>query len=87
MTQSTYDDNIELAKSMAAVGLSYSIWEIIACFVLSKSLNSMWILVNTSQFLAFISMWAIQLPSLSRFLLNELKRIYLGEFLDDLEIS
>ena len=87
MTTQSYAELVELVKAYSAAGLSYCILELIVCFSLNKSLTSMWILVNTSQFLAFISMWLIQLPTYTRLMLNEFRRIYLGEFIDDLEFG
>ena len=40
-----------------------------------------------SQLFVYIAVWNIRYPSITRFLLYELRKISLGEFLDDLELS
>ena len=47
----------------------------------------MWILILTLQFFVYIAAWNIRFPPITRFLLHELRKISLGEFLDDLEIG
>ena len=56
-------------------------------FIVSKSINKMWILINALQFLVYISIWMITLPNELRISLNTVKSIVLGEFIDDLEIG
>ena len=55
--------------------------------VFSKAINSMWILINTNQFLAYQSMWQFNYSSFCRFILEEIKRISLGEYVDKAEIG
>ena len=64
-----------------------SILELVICLSISKSLNSMWPLINTIQFVVFIAMWKIKYPNNLRFIMHELKRISMGEFLDGLPIG
>ena len=47
----------------------------------------MWILILTLQFFVYIATWNIRYPSTSRFLFHELRKISLGEFLDDIDIA
>ena len=47
----------------------------------------MWTLILTLQFFVYIASWNIRFPPITRFLLHELRKISLGEFLDDLEIG
>lgn len=69
------------------MGVAASIWEIVILFSLNKALFSMWILIHVLQFYVYMSMWMSQYPAETRFLLMELRKIALGEFMDDLEIS
>ena len=47
----------------------------------------MWILINTVQFIVYMSLWQINFPQLLRIFFIELKRIVLAEFFDDLPIG
>ena len=47
----------------------------------------MWILFNTVQFLVFIGMWQINYSRSIQVLLFEIKRIFLGEYIEDLEVG
>ena len=47
----------------------------------------MWILILTLQFFVYIASWQIRYPGTVNFLLYELKRIALGEFMDDLSLG
>ena len=76
-----------MAATAAAVGLASSVVEIALCFVLGKALEAMWTLIYAMQFLVFIGMWQIAFTNRLRFFFEELKRIALGEFLDDLGIE
>ena len=64
-----------------------SILELAICLSLSKSLNAVWPLINTFQFVVFIALWNIKYPKYLRRVLHEMKRIALGEYLDDLELG
>lgn len=44
-------------------------------------------LILTLQFLVYIATWQLRTPTRSRFILFELKRIALGEFMDDLDVG
>ena len=76
-----------MAKSAAKVGAVASVWEIVGCFFLGKAIHAMWGLVNTMQFLVFISKWQVPLSPRPRLTLNELRRVILGEFIDDLDLG
>lgn len=47
----------------------------------------MWVLILTLQYFVFIAVWNIRYPNITRFMLYELRKISLGEFFDDLELS
>ena len=71
----------------AGVGGALALWQIGLLFTLGKALKSMWILINALQFLVYISLWASTTPLFVRVTLNELKRVILGEFLDDISFG
>ena len=76
-----------MAATATRVGLFATAFEITLCFVLGKALDAMWTVVYAMQFLVYIGMWQINYTNRLRFFLEELKRIALGEFLDDLGIE
>ena len=47
----------------------------------------MWILINSAQFLVFVGLWQISQPAIVRIFFKELKRVVMGEFIDDLDIA
>ena len=47
----------------------------------------MWVLILTLQFFVFIAAWNIRYPHETRFMLYELRKICLGEFLKGLDLS
>ena len=47
----------------------------------------MWILFNTAQFLVYIGMWQINYSRPIQVLFFEIKRIFLGEYIEDLEVG
>ena len=47
----------------------------------------MWILILTLQFFVYMATWNIRYTRVMKFVLHELRKISLGEFLDDLEIG
>ena len=87
LSQSLFEYLVELDEAARAAGASLSIWEILAFTVMNKSLHSVWILVETLQFFAFLSMWQIVYEPVTKVVLEELKRIVLGEYMDDLDIG
>ena len=64
-----------------------TVFEIVMCFVLGKALEAMWALIYAMQFLVYVGMWQINYPKRLQFFFKELKRIALGEFVDDLGIE
>mmetsp|Transcript_28884 Transcript_28884/g.38508 ORF Transcript_28884/g.38508 Transcript_28884/m.38508 type:complete len:256 (+) Transcript_28884:67-834(+) len=52
-----------------------------------KVLFSMWVLILTLQFFVYMATWQIRYPGKLHFILYELKRIALGEFMDDLDVG
>ena len=73
----------EEAKKAAQVSIVISLLELAIIFLFKKVLFSMWILILTLQFFVYMATWQIRYPKLIRFILFELKKIALGEFLDD----
>ena len=76
-----------MAATASSVGKGFSFLEIIALFGLGKTINSMWILLNALQFLVYIYMWNVRVSPICKVILVELKRITMGEYLDDLQIG
>ena len=64
-----------------------TVFELTMCFILGKALEAMWTLIYAMQFLVYIGMWNINYPHHLKFFFAELKRIALGEFVDDLGIE
>ena len=75
------------AEQAAKAGTVITIIEVIICLVTGKALNSMWILINALQFTVFISMWLIDMPDRIRIILAKLRKIVMGEFIEDLQIG
>lgn len=76
-----------MAETGAAVGVTLSLGEIIACFASGKMLTFMWVLINAVQILVFLGIWQILYPDFIKVVLSELRRVSWGEYLDDLEIG
>ena len=87
MTKEDYETLLAMASNAAVIGVGLSIWQIIMCFVLGKAISSMWILINTVQFIVYMSLWQINYERVLRIFFRELKRIVLAEFFDDLAIG
>jgi hypothetical protein len=47
----------------------------------------MWILLGVIQFYVYIGVWRLELTKILQIILKEFKRVALGEFMDDLNIS
>ena len=47
----------------------------------------MWILILTLQFFVYMYTWQVRYPDTLQFILYELKRVALGEFMDDLDFG
>ena len=82
-----YEYVLELQKAALAAGASISIGEVIACTVMNKSLHSIWILVDSLQFFAFMSTWQIAYEPVTKTIITELRRVVLGEYTEDLELG
>ena len=52
-----------------------------------KVLFSMWMLILTLQFFVYMYTWQVRYPNTLQFILYELKRVALGEFMDDLDVG
>ena len=76
-----------MAQTAATVGLFATVFEIALCFILGKALEAMWTLIYAMQFLVYIGMWNINYPKKLQFFFYELKRVALGEFVDDLGLE
>ena len=87
MSTSDFEALVEAAEVAAKVGVALSFWQIVLFFSLGKALKSMWSLINACQFIIYISLWQIKLSDKVRLMLNQLRRIVFGEFLDDLDIA
>ena len=87
VSQSEFEEIEEMAATAAAVGMFATIFELAMCFVLGKALEAMWTLIYAMQFLVYIGMWQIAYPRRMQLFFEELKRIALGEFLDDLGLE
>lgn len=86
-TQSEFEEILEAAETAAQISVAVTIWEIIIIMAFKKVLFSMWILILTLQFFVYMATWQVRYPGTLHFLLYELKRIALGEFMDDLDIG
>jgi len=64
-----------------------TIWEIVIIMAFKKVLFSMWVLILTLQFFVYMATWQVRYPGKLHFILYELKRIALGEFMDDLPLG
>ena len=82
-----WEELAEAATIILAVGGSVAILQILLYLVFEKALNSSRHLIFALQFLDFIKKWQIKLPDRLKLYLNELKRISLGEYLDDVELN
>ena len=69
------------------VGTSLVLWQIAVCFIAGKALHKMWPLINILQFYVYIGMWQVTYTMHCSVVFRELRRVALGEFMDDLEIS
>ena len=47
----------------------------------------MWVLMNTCQFIVYISLWQLNMPAIAKLFFYELKRVAFGEFIDDLMVG
>ena len=64
-----------------------TIWELVIIFLFKKVLFSMWVLILILQFFVYIATWQVRYPSILTFILYELKRIALCEFMDDFDFG
>ena len=77
-----------MAASAAAVGVTLSVGEIIACFTFGRFLSLMWILINALQLLVFLgAIWQVRYTRFLTIVFRELKRVSWGEYFDDLEMG
>ena len=78
---------VKKASTAVQMGVAFSLWEIVLIILFKKVLFSMWILILTLQFFVYISLWQVRYPSTLHFIMYELKKIALGEFMDDIDLS
>ena len=64
-----------------------ALWQIVLFFALGKALKSMWPLLNTAQFIIYMSLWQVNYSDGLRVLFMTLRKIAFAEFMDDLAIS
>ena len=76
-----------MKQAAAVVGGTIMIWQIIMLFLLQKVIFSLWHLINILQFFVYIALWQINYPRLTSVILMELRKIALGEFLEELQIG
>ena len=69
------------------MGIVASLWELALIIGLKQAIFAVWILILILQFFVYISMWQIRLPKTASLLLFELRRIVLGEFMEDIELG
>ena len=77
----------ELKQTAVKVGGALAIWQIMVLLVANKLLKKVWLLINCLQFFVYIAIWQINYPKIIKLLVTELRRLALGEFMDDLEIG
>jgi len=78
---------VELAATVAGASLLVTFAEFCILLVFNKVLSSMWTLVLTLQFLLFIAIWNINYPETTLLVLFELRKVALGEFIDDVPLG
>ena len=74
----------ELADS---AGVALTFWQIILMLALGEHLAQMWTLILNLQILAYVGKWQISYPFKTKLLLQQIKRLVLGEVLDDSKIG
>ena len=87
MSEIDFELLVETAESAAKVGLAVTIWQLLMFFSLKKALTSMFSLINSLQFVVTMLLWQITLQATVRVVLHQLKKVVLGEFVDDLDIG
>ena len=86
-TVAEFEELTAKAGKAAQISIGITILEIVIILMFKKVLFSMWVLILTLQFFVYISLWQVRYPSILHFLLYELKRVALGEFMDDLDLG
>ena len=76
-----------MAESAQQLSIGLTILEVILILLFKKVLFSMWVLILTLQFFVYIYLWQVRFPSILHFFFYELRRMALGEFIDDLDIG
>lgn len=80
-------ENFLTAQAAAAVvGGAVAIWQLILFCFFGKTINAMWTLINALQFFVYITMWQIQFPTSLQIVVGEIRRLTLGEYLEDLNV-
>ena len=55
-----------MAEKAAKVGIGMTILQFVALLSLKRALSSMWVWINACQFIVYISLWQINIPTLER---------------------
>ena len=76
-----------MAQQASTAGGALSILEVIGCAFMGKTITSMWLFINTLQFIVFLGIWQISTSDRLRATQVEVKRISLGEYFDDIDIA
>lgn len=87
MTKDEFLDLTVQAEKAAQVSLVITFIEVLIIFVFKKVLFSMWVLILILQFFVYIAVWQVRYPKLLTFIFYELKKIALGEFMDDIDFG
>ena len=86
-TKLEFEELVKKAETAAKVSVVITILELLMVLLFKKVLFSMWILILTLQFFIYIGTWKIRYPNTLEFIIYELKRIALGEFMDDFDFA
>ena len=87
MTKGEFLELTAQAEKAAQVSLVIALIEVMIIFVFKKVLFSMWVLILILQFFVYIAVWQVRYPKILTFIFFELKKIALGEFMDDIDIG
>ena len=86
-TKEQYDRLIQQSSNAKQIGIVASLWELALIIGLKQAIFAVWILILVLQFLVYIAIWQIRFPPSTNLLLFELRRIVLGEFMEDLSLG
>lgn len=87
ITEEKLQELVVMAETAAKVGGTFSVLEFLGLVSMGKTVTSMWLLINTLQFVVFLGLWQISTSDRLRVTLFETKRISLGEYMDDVDVG